>query len=61
MHVCLNCGERCKCGAGDHDIDYCQHQCSEATLADFLEDGISDEDHMLDHVEQMRTFHGCDQ
>lgn len=33
-------------------------ECSGATLEDFLEDGISDDDHIQDRVEAMRTFHG---
>lgn len=34
--------------------------CSGATLDDFLEEGVSDEDRMADRVEQMRAFHGRD-
>lgn len=35
-------------------------ECSGATLEDFLEDGISKDDHIQDRVETMRTFHGKD-
>lgn len=33
-------------------------ECSGATLEDFLEDGISEDEHVQDRVEAMRIFHG---
>lgn len=35
-------------------------ECSGATLADFMEEGMTEEDYSDNQIETMRTFHGKD-
>lgn len=40
--------------------DYLCLECSGATLEDFMEEGMAEEDEIDNHVHMMRLFHGKD-